>query len=290
MLWTKNGAAPRRDVRKVYQRNVPEPRLSDDLAGRVLARLGIDRVERSADGLARLYRAWCHAVPWDNVQKRIAVARGDARLPGGEPAELFRNLLAHGTGGTCWPSAGALHALLRAVGFDARRGVGTMMYDRIGSKVPNHATTIVRIGAEEWLVDSSILNEVPVPLRRERTLVPHPMHPTSAEPHADGLWLVDWQAHNRDERATCLIWDDDATHERYLEGYEASRERGFSHKLTFHRGYPDGFLTIVGVRVWKDRTGALTVTEVRDRVRALIDAGVSEDAARRLPPDEEPAG
>jgi len=57
----------------------------------VLEQLGLSAPpEPTSDGLARLYLAWCHNVPFDNLRKRIHLAAGDpSPLPGGEPEEFF---------------------------------------------------------------------------------------------------------------------------------------------------------------------------------------------------------
>lgn len=98
-----------------------------------------------ADGLRRIYQAWCRSVPFDNVRKLI-VLHGDpgAPLPGMDAEEFFTAWLQHGCGGTCWPSATALHALLAAVGFDPRL-VAASMGD---AGVPMHGTERYEISRE----------------------------------------------------------------------------------------------------------------------------------------------
>jgi arylamine N-acetyltransferase len=268
---------------------VQGPTLSDELAGRVLSRLGVEP-GTTAEGLAAVYRAWCSAVPWDNVQKRITVAERRPILAGADPVEFFENFLAHGTGGTCWPSSGALHALLATLGFDGRRAVAAMQYDRFG-KSPNHGTEIVRVDGEEWLVDSSMLSGRPVPLRHgDVTEVRDALHPLRAEPNDDGMWLVTWASYARDEPITCWIYEDDVTHERFLERYEASRVSGFSYGLTFRRNRPDGILSVQGhTRRFKDASGQIESTEVADRGSVLVyEGGLSPEIVSRLP-DDEPA-
>lgn len=268
---------------------VPEPHLPDALVQRVLARLGIPAPRPDADGLGALYLAWCREVPWDNVQKRIAIAEGRPVLAGAEPVEFFENFLRDGTGGTCWPSSGALHALLTALGFDARRVIGDMQM-RTSGKSPTHGAEIVRVDGAEWLVDSSMLNERPFELRRsEVTAIADGLHPMRAEPNADGMWLVTWQSYGRDEPITCWIYEDDATHQRFLERYEASRVKGFSYGLTFRKNRPDGVLAFGrSTRSFKDaKTLTITRTDVADRVAGLIgEGGLSPEIVARLPEDE----
>lgn len=254
----------------------------------MLARLGIVAPRPDAAGLAGLYLAWCRNVPWDNVQKRIAVAEGRPVLAGAEPVEFFENFLRDGTGGTCWPSSGALHALLVALGFEARRVVAAMYYDRRG-KLPTHGTEIVRADGEEWLVDSSMLHERPLALHRgEITSIDDPLHPLRAEPNHDGMWLVTWRLYARDEQIACWLFEDNVPHARFLERYEASRTSGFSYGLTFRRSVPDGVLSLNRrTRAFKDRSGTITTQEVADRAAFLVrEGGLSPEVVARLPEDE----
>ena len=105
---------------------VPEPLPPPEIFERVLERLGLTkRPSIDLAGLNAVYAAWCGRIPFDNIQKRIWFA-GDRTTPvtGGDPTEFFANWLAHGTGGTCWPTSGAMYALLRSLGYPARRITG----------------------------------------------------------------------------------------------------------------------------------------------------------------------
>src|SRR5262245_17925193 len=95
-------------------------RLSEQLVEHVLSRLGFNRRPApTIDALRNVYSAWCERVPFDNIRKLIHVrAANAAPLPGSSPEDFFEAWLKFGTGGTCWPGAGAFHALLVALGFD----------------------------------------------------------------------------------------------------------------------------------------------------------------------------
>jgi N-hydroxyarylamine O-acetyltransferase len=129
---------------------------------RVMSRCGLPaRVPVDEAGLRAAYAAWCRSVPFDNVRKMLALAEGgDSPLPGMDPGRFFEEWLRDGAGGTCWPTNGALTALLLALGFDARR-VGSAMRD-LG--LVNHGTCVVRVDGGERLVDSSMLFGVPLPI------------------------------------------------------------------------------------------------------------------------------
>jgi N-hydroxyarylamine O-acetyltransferase len=103
--------------------------LSIDLLERVLMRLGMSmRPAPTLNGLQTFYAAWCRKVPFDNVRKLIHVHNHNpGPLPGDDAAEFFEAWLTYGTGGTCWAGNEALHALLVSLGFQASRGMGTVL-------------------------------------------------------------------------------------------------------------------------------------------------------------------
>ncbi|MGH2713162.1 MAG: arylamine N-acetyltransferase [Thermoleophilaceae bacterium] len=263
--------------------------LAPGLAERVLERLGYAAPPPTdLGGLGGLYLAWCRNVPWDNLQKRITVEGGRAPLAGAEPAEFFANFLAHGTGGTCWPSSGALHDLLAAAGFPVRRAVGAMHHLRFGRRA-NHGTVIATVEGAEYLVDSSMLTEHVLPLRREEpTAIAHAVHPIRAEPTAERLWSVWWSAADRDEEIPCLIFEDDVGHERYLERYEASRADGFSYAFVVRKNLGGGVVTVTrAVRYFKDARGAISASDVSGRLAEVLvdEIGFSDEIVAALPPD-----
>jgi N-hydroxyarylamine O-acetyltransferase len=153
-----------------------------DVVDAVLDRLGVDR---EAD-LKALYAAWCQAVPWDSAQKRVYFSTGaSGPLPGSSSDEFFSTWLAHGCGGTCWAGSLALHALLTALGFEARLGAGFV--HREGdplTAVPNHGTVLVG----DVIVDSSFLTGDPLvlpPGDEERTF-----HFRSFRPQGGDRWRL----------------------------------------------------------------------------------------------------
>jgi N-hydroxyarylamine O-acetyltransferase len=262
--------------------------LSPSLTKRVLERLGLRGTPPlTHEGLDALYAAWCASVPWDNVRKRIAVAAGRRPLAGSAATDFFEAFLRHGTGGTCWPSSGALHALLASLGFDARRLAGTMDPTRWPGEM-NHASVIVTVDGDELLVDSSMLLGRSLPLRRDSpTEMLDALHPARAVPR-DGLWTIRWRVQGRDREIDCVLTHDDMSEDEYAERYEASRVGGFSYFVTVVRNTPRGVLTLNGnKRTFRDLTGRLEEGYVADRDRVLIDeAGLSEEIVRALPPDE----
>jgi N-hydroxyarylamine O-acetyltransferase len=260
--------------------------LGDPLVDRVLARFGLREPPRpTRAGLAMLYRAWCEQVPWDNVQKRITIASERAPLGGAHPGEFLESFLRDGTGGTCWPGSGALHALLVHLGFAARRGVGAMDHHRHGT-VENHATTIVRLDGEDLVVDSSLLHLEPLPLH-DGARLDDPAHRMRVE-RADGEFAIYWTMHSRDTEMAFRLLADDVPLAYYLDRYEGSRVTGFSYFLSFAKVVPGGVLSLTGARrAFRGLDGLLTAGVIPDRERVLIEeGGLSPAVVAQLPEDQ----
>ncbi len=195
----------------------------------VLARLGFpDGTPPSRDlaGLTALYRAWGHAVPFDNLRKLIALRTDPpgTPLPGLDADDFFTTWLAHGAGGTCWSSSNALHELLRVVGFDARRIAGSMR----DTGMTTHGSVLVHFdGADsgDWLVDTSMLHDTPLPVHG----IPHVHRDGAAaaeiEP-LDDLFMLWTRMPSADAWLPCRFVVDPDTHEGHAERYEISRTQG----------------------------------------------------------------
>ena len=218
--------------------------LPDTLRDRVLARLALDRaaVAPDLDGLRAVYGAWCAHVPFDNVRKMIALrTAADTHgtpvpatpLPGAHADDFLEAWLAHGTGGTCWPSSNALYTLLRSLGFPARR-VAASMRD-LG--IPNHGSIKVALDGRDWLVDSSMLTGVPIPLDAANAVAG--AAPFGAEVEAtDGTHVV-WFATPPHDHFPCRLLDDPVDHPFYLGAYEGSRGRSpFNDRIYARRNLP----------------------------------------------------
>ncbi len=219
--------------------------LDRDLRDRVLARLGLAAAPAATlAGLNEAYRAWCHGVPFDNVRKRIALARGTSGpLPGGHARDFFEAWLSHGTGGTCWPSSQGLFALLASLGFDARRATASMR----DMGVPNHATVFVRIDGEDWVADTAMLTNTVFRLRRgESYRVETPPRPLRIEAVED-RWRIWLEFDGRPEPFPCRILEDPVEHALYLERYEISRELSpFNTALYAQRNTRSGRVAFLG--------------------------------------------
>jgi len=262
--------------------------LSDDLVSDVLARFGLDRPPApDRAGLDGLYAAWCRSVPFDNAQKRISIAEGHDHLSGGAAPEFFRNFLAHGTGGMCWPTSNALLALATGLGFDARAAVCSMSYP---ARHPGHATVLVRIDGEDLMVDTSMLTGRVLPLRRgEPTAIDDALHPMHAVPNGD-LWIVWWASYVRPDQIPCVFLEDDVSADELTRRYERTRplDNGFNKVFSIRKNVGDTVVSwAAGTRRVKSRGGAIAESAVAKEVIAR-ELGISLAVAGRVPPDVSP--
>jgi arylamine N-acetyltransferase len=264
--------------------------LSIDLLERVLMRLGLsDRPAPTLDGLRTLYAAWCRKVPFDNVRKLIHVQNHDpGPLPGDDAEDFFDAWLTYGTGGTCWSGNGALHALLVSLGFDASRGIGTML---VAPQVPpNHGTVLVTCEETRRVVDASILHSEPLCLHESTpTEVAHPAWGVRCSRH-DGSWYVRWRPMHKPDGLDCRIEHRHVTRETFRERHEQTRAWSpFNYELHARLIRGDAVVgTACGQRVEFDSAGGVVHKRLEgdDRIRLLVDElGMNEAIVRRLPLD-----
>lgn len=244
-------------------------RLSDDCRARVLRRLGLSGCP-SADfaGLRALYGAWCSRVSFDNLRKMIALrTSADCPLPGLDAEEFFETWLQDGCAGTCWPTSNALFALVRAVGFDARRVAGSMR--DLG--IVNHGSVIVRIGSRDWLIDTSFLCNVPLPLDDRVYIHDDPVFEVEVEP-VEGRHLAWVLTPPSMEHMPCRLLVDPADAALWRERYEESRERSaFNKRLYARRNRPGECLVLAGsLRCSKTAAGVIAETLTAERLCACL--------------------
>ena len=248
------------------------------LVGRVTERLGIDeRVPLTLSGLKAVYSAWCENVSFDNIRKLINLAKPGSPMPGLDPNDFFESWLAHGCGGTCWPSSNALYALLRSLGFDARR-VAASMFDL---PMINHGTVKVRLDGEDWVVDTSMLTSSPLPMDRgihvhDDARVGVEVEPTDNS-HVVWIDFVPLTAF-----VPCRLQIDPVDTSLYLERYEVfSREFSpFNARLYLRKGGREGASVILGSVRFSRTAGGLDVREFsRDELIAHLcnEVGISAE-------------
>jgi len=218
----------------------------------------------SFEGLSKLYEGWCRGVSFDNVRKLVALFSGaEGELPGARPDEFFEAWLEHGPGGTCWPAAGALAALLEACGFSVVRATGSM-FD-LGE--PNHGLCLVELEGRRWLVDPSMLTEQPIPLEPGRYGDHVPVE-IEGQPESARIWFT---SGSQPELVLCRVLELGVGAERFAERYEASRGQGpFNRLLYFRRNLPDRVVVlrgrtkfvhdVTGLNTWELNEAELTKT------------------------------
>ncbi len=268
---------------------VPEEVLGEDLIEQILARLDFsERPEPSFEALQILYAAWCQRVPFDNILKLIHVRRGSVEpFPGTSSAQFFTNWLRHGTGGTCWSGAGALHTLLHALGFRAQRGVATML--AAPNLPPNHGTVIVNFGEERYLVDASMIHGEPLPLRGEDTVIAHPARGLRCT-RRDGRWSIAWRPLHQLDGFDCRLEYIGTEPGEFARRYEATRAWSpFNYELSIRANRGD---TVIGAGFGKraaihaDGTTSSEPIDHEARQRLLIEEiGISEEIVAKLPQD-----
>jgi len=264
--------------------------LAEELVERILARLGFNRRPTpTIDALRGLYSAWCERVPFDNIRKLIHVRSANAGpLPGTTPEEFFEAWLKFGTGGTCWPGAGALHAFLTALGFDAVRAIGTMM--AAPNLPPNHGTVVVSFDSEMFLVDSSILHGHPLNLKKDtETSISHPAWGVRSV-RKDGNWFIQWRPLMRLEGFDCRLDSFPATETDFTDSY--ARTRGwspFNYELSVRVNRGDNVIGVASghaISLLPDGSVARTTLTPDERRRMLIeDVGIAEELVMELPDD-----
>lgn len=244
----------------------------------------------SADlaGLGELYAAWCRRVPFDNVRKLIWLREEiPGPLPGDDATDFLQAWLEHGTGGTCWAGNGALQALLVSVGFDARRGICTMMVRP--DMPPNHGTVAVTLDECDYLVDASILFDDPLRLVAGAA-IEHPAWGVHLH-EVEGQLRIAWRPFYL-ESFDCRIESLGASREEFQRWHEFTREWGpFNYALSARRIEGQSMIgASFGPTAEIDAEGKVSLTPVagKERVAFLVERlGISEEMATRLPPDQE---
>jgi len=266
-----------------------DSKLPSQLIERVLERLGLAGTDKTFEGLRTLYAAWCQRVPFDNVRKLIHVrANKSGPLPGTRPDEYFEGWLKYGTGGTCWSGAGALHALLTTLGFKSIRGVATML--AAPDLPPNHGTVLVTFGADQYLVDSSILHGEPLLLlENSETSVTHSAWGVRCY-RKDQRWYVAWRPLHKVDGFECRFERFGASAEEFQEFY--SKTGGwspFNFEVTARANCGDEVVGVsFGHLVKLHSDGSVTRQPISqaERNRVLIeDVGLSEEIVSQLPRD-----
>lgn len=263
-----------------------EPELRD----RVLDHLGLETLPQDTlPGLEELYAAWCARIPFDNVRKLIHMREGNpAPLPGSSATDFLEAHLKHGTGGTCWAGSNALYALLSSIGFDVIRGIGTML--AAPNIPPNHGTTMVRFGDEQYLVDTSILHVEPLPLTDTDSVeISNPAWGIRCVRRDDHTYVL-WRAMHKPDGFECRLEGFGQSGEEIFDRHEQTRGWSpFNYQVSARGNRGNRVVGLAfGNAVTLEADGSVSSREVghAERVRILVEEmGFSEEIASQLPVD-----
>jgi len=254
-----------------------EPTITAELRDRVLARIDVARNAAPDFALlSTMYKAWCDHIPFDNMRKIIALRSGDASLlPGTTGTDFFEAFLEFGCGGTCWPTSNAIYELLIAMGFNARRVAGSMR----DQGFVTHGTVIATIDGADWLVDTSILSNVPMPVNATTFISDDTIFTAEIEP-TDALHLVWFSIPPNAGYTPCRLLVDPIDHAFHSMSYEKSRTFGAFNQLMYaRRNFPGRMVVLRGHTLYaRTVTGLETTVLDRDGVCAALtnDFGISQ--------------
>ncbi|MGH9886883.1 MAG: hypothetical protein ACREBE_15235, partial [bacterium] len=169
-----------------------------------------------------------------------------------------------------------------ACGFDVRR-ISASMFDRDDH---NHGSLVVRLAGEEVMVDSSMLNGTPIPLRRGvEAKLADPVHPIRVEP-VEASFRIHWGMSQSHDTMPCRLMDDPVDEAFYLDRYEISRGYSvFNNALYARRNFPGRLVSFVGrMRHEKTATGVASRELTLDELRKTLveELGLSEVIVARL--------
>lgn len=268
--------------------------LEPQLVERVLAKLGLrQRPALDLTGLNTLYAAFSERVPFDNVRKRIWFAGSrETPLPGGDPTDFFESWLRHGTGGTCWPINGGMYALARALGFDARRIVGSVVVEGYPQGA-NHGSVLVKVDGIDYVVDAWLASFKVLPLLPGKlSSTGEGIHDIRAVPRNGGFEILSYTGWNREQPLPFRPEPEyDPIHDSFFLGrYDRTRSVGFfNDSLFICRHFRDSILTVGrSNKVLVDADGNLTKTALNESERRAVlveEFGLSEEIVKSIPPD-----
>jgi arylamine N-acetyltransferase len=272
----------------------PEPTLNPALVERVLSKLALhQRPQLNLAGLNTLYAAFSANVPFDNFQKRIWFASPQTTpLPGGDPNDFFNNWLQHGTGGTCWPLNGAMYALANALGFDARRIVGSVIVEGY-PRGANHGSVLVNLDGINYLVDAWMAAFKVLPLISGKpSSTGNGIHDVRAVPIESGFEIITYPGFNREQPLPFRPEPeyDPVDHAFFLTRFDRTKAVGFFNDAIFIcRHFPESILTMgrkSKFHLAADGTVTKTEPTEAERKTSLIqEFGLSEEIVAKLPPN-----
>jgi arylamine N-acetyltransferase len=157
-------------------------------AAAALAYLNVGLGSPSLPFLNEILTGWSSHIPWESIS-RIArhQTAGTPKTYACAPDAFFENAIRYGTGGTCFESNFALHALLSALGFES----ALAFCDMEGETENPHCALTVRVDDTVYLADAGYPVRLALPLDPlEKTQVDTGAYIYYAEPVAPDRWAV----------------------------------------------------------------------------------------------------
>lgn len=113
-----------------------------------LGRIGLDRIDLSADGLDALVKAQMASIAFENLEPLLGI------VPDLSPAAVWRKLVSDRRGGYCMELNALLGSALEAAGFAARPFLGRVRMGAPRGGQRSHYAWIAGVDGREFLVDS----------------------------------------------------------------------------------------------------------------------------------------
>jgi arylamine N-acetyltransferase len=185
-----------------------------------------------------------------------------------------------------------MYALTRALGFDARRLVGSIIVEGYPQGA-NHGSVLVTLDGASYLVDAWMAAFKILPLTPgEPSSTGYGIHDISVVPTESGFEILSWPGFNRERPLPFRTESeyDPADHAFFLARYDRTKTVGFFNDAIFIcRHFPDSILTMGRKSKFHlAADGTLTKTEPTEaeRKKSLVEEfGLSEEILDKIPPN-----
>ena len=272
------------------EQRLTQTTLSHELTVEILSQLGLKKKPKAdLGGLEEIYSAWCHHVPFDNIQKLLHLkSQSPLPLPGDDPTDFFQQWIKVGTGGTCWACSTALYSLLKTHGFKVYLGAATMLV--APNLPPNHGTIIVDIEGKHFLVDSSMMHDSPLRLDTNATTIQHQAWGLNGTLR-DMKWQFHWRPLHMLSGCVCRLDEIDVSAQYFRRCHEQTRVWGPFNYSVYTRINRSNCVTglAYGYKIDIDSLGNIKRKPIdrTERNRFLIEEmGISDELVANLPLDK----
>jgi hypothetical protein len=113
--------------------------------------------------------------------------------------------------------------------------------------IPNHGSVCARVEGRSWIVDSSVLSNVPLPLGDELFIADDPVFTAEVEKLETGEHRLWFALPPHSSYFPCRLFIGEVSHTFYRERYELTRDRSpFNDRLYVRRNRPGEMLVLFG--------------------------------------------